>query len=35
SYTGARSIKEFWEKAEFVRITEAGMRESQPRSHQT
>ncbi len=35
SYTGARSIKEFWEKAEFVRITEAGMRESAPRSHQT
>lgn len=35
SYTGAKNIPEFWEKAEFVRITEAGMRESAPRSHQT
>lgn len=34
SYSGARSVREFWEKAEFVRITEAGMRESAPRSHQ-
>jgi len=35
SYTGARNLKEFHDKAEFVRITDAGMRESMPRSHQT
>lgn len=34
SYTGARNIKEFWKKAEFVRITGEGMNESRPRSHQ-
>jgi len=31
SYSGAESVKEFWQKAEFIRITEAGMRESMPR----
>jgi IMP dehydrogenase len=35
SYTGAKNIKEFYNKAEFVRITDAGMRESRPRSNQT
>ncbi len=35
SYAGARTLKEFEAKAEFVRITDAGMRESKPRSHQT
>lgn len=30
SYTGAHNIKEFWEKAEFVRITQAGIKESYP-----
>ncbi len=30
SYAGAVSIQELWEKAEFVRITAAGMQESQP-----
>jgi IMP dehydrogenase len=34
SYTGARDIKEFWQKAEFVQITGEGMKESKPRSHQ-
>ena len=34
SYTGARNIKEYWQKAEFVRITSEGMNESKPRSHQ-
>lgn len=34
SYTGARNLREFSEKAEFVRMTDAGMRESVPRSHQ-
>jgi len=34
SYTGARNLKEFEKKAEFVRITPAGMQESQPRSYQ-
>ena len=34
SYTGAKNLKEFYQKAEFVRITDAGMRESKPRSHQ-
>jgi IMP dehydrogenase len=34
SYSGARDIKEFWKKAEFVRITGEGMNESRPRSHQ-
>ena len=34
SYSGAKSIQEFWDKAEFVRISEAGMKESQPRSYQ-
>ncbi len=31
SYSGAASIPEFWRKAEFIRITDAGMRESKPR----
>ena len=34
SYTGARNIAEFWEKARFIRMTEAGFKESLPRSHQ-
>jgi IMP dehydrogenase len=34
SYSGAKNIKEFWKAAEFVRITDGGMRESKPRSHQ-
>ncbi len=34
SYTGAKNLKEFSQKAEFVRITDAGMKESKPRSHQ-
>ncbi len=29
SYSGALTIEEFWEKAEFVQITAAGLRESQ------
>ncbi len=28
SYSGARNIHELWEKAKFVRVTQAGMRES-------
>lgn len=31
SYTGAEDIGEFWKKAKFIRITEAGMKESLPR----
>ena len=31
SYSGADSIKKFWHQAEFIRITEAGMKESLPR----
>ncbi len=30
SYCGARSIREMWTQARFVRITPAGMKESQP-----
>lgn len=30
SYAGARSIEELWEKAEFIRITGAGQKESGP-----
>jgi len=30
SYTGAHNIKEFWEKAEFVRMTQASIKESYP-----
>jgi IMP dehydrogenase len=30
SYCGARTIPELWEKARFVRITHAGLRESLP-----
>lgn len=30
SYSNARSIPEFWEKAEFVRVTPLGLRENQP-----
>jgi IMP dehydrogenase len=28
SYAGARTLDELWERAEFVRVTGAGMRES-------
>jgi len=35
SYSGANNIKEFWEKVDFVRITEFGYRESLPREWQT
>lgn len=31
SYSGADNLKTFWKKAEFVRITDSGMRESLPR----
>lgn len=31
SYSGADSIKKFWRQAEFIRITDAGMKESLPR----
>ncbi|OGY63060.1 MAG: IMP dehydrogenase [Candidatus Harrisonbacteria bacterium RIFCSPHIGHO2_01_FULL_44_13] len=34
SYAGARAIKEFWQKAEFVKITENGSKESLPRPNQ-
>ncbi len=34
SYSGARTIQEFWKKAKFVRITDAGIRESFPRTNQ-
>ncbi|MBI2462759.1 MAG: IMP dehydrogenase [Candidatus Spechtbacteria bacterium] len=34
SYTGAKNISEFWKKARFVRMTEAGARESSPRNYQ-
>jgi len=27
-YCGAESIKDFWKKAEFVEITQAGLKES-------
>ncbi len=30
SYVGAHNIKEFWEKAEFVKITQSGIKESHP-----
>lgn len=30
SYSGARSLREFWEKAEFIRITPASWSESKP-----
>lgn len=30
SYAGAATIEELWEKAEFIRITPAGMKESRP-----
>ncbi len=30
SYSNARTIAEFWEKAEFVRVTSLGYRENQP-----
>ncbi|MDP3710513.1 MAG: IMP dehydrogenase [bacterium] len=35
SYSGAKTVEEFWSKAKFIRMTEAGAKESQPRSHQT
>lgn len=31
SYSGAKNISEFWEKAQFIRTTEAGVREGKPR----
>lgn len=34
SYSGARNLKEFWQKAEFIRITENGYKESLPRPNQ-
>lgn len=34
SYAGARDVKEFWKKTEFIQITSEGMNESRPRSHQ-
>ncbi len=34
SYAGANNIQEFWEKADFVRITEFGYKESLPREWQ-
>ena len=34
SYAGARAIKEFWQKAEFVKITENGSKESLTRPNQ-
>ncbi len=34
SYTGAKNIKEFWRKAQFIRMTEAGLKESFPRPGQ-
>lgn len=34
SYGGARNIKEFWQKAEFIKITENGCKESLPRPNQ-
>ena len=30
SYSNARTIPEFWEKAEFIRVTPTGLRENQP-----
>lgn len=30
SYSGAATIPEFWKKAEFIKITQAGLRESHP-----
>jgi IMP dehydrogenase len=30
SYSGAEKIDQFWQKAKFIRVTEAGMRESRP-----
>ncbi|MDG1846974.1 MAG: IMP dehydrogenase [Acidimicrobiales bacterium] len=30
SYSNARTISEFWEKAEFIRITPTGLKENQP-----
>ncbi len=35
SYTGAKNIEEFWKKAKFIRITEAGLKESWPRPNQS
>ncbi len=34
SYSGANNIQEFWEKVDFVRITEFGHKESLPRDYQ-
>ena len=31
SYSGADNINKFWKQAEFIRITDAGMKESMPR----
>ena len=35
SYLGAKNINELWEKAEFIRITQAGLRESFPHDVET
>ena len=34
SYSDARTIEELWAKAEFVRVTANGVRESQPHATQ-
>lgn len=31
SYSGAETIDEFWNRAQFIRVTEAGIREGKPR----
>ena len=30
SYSNARTISEFWEKAEFIRVTSTGLKENKP-----
>ena len=30
SYSNARTIPEFWEKAEFIRVTSTGLKENKP-----
>ena len=35
SYSGAVSIESFWERAKFVQMTNAGLRESSPRNYQS
>jgi len=31
SYSGAENISQFWEKVQFIKVTEAGIREGRPR----